>query len=129
MEPALHTGDVAVVQRVAPLQTRPGDIVSFRSPGSGALTTQRVRRMRVRGDAVQFVTRGDANRPVERWQVRRSGHIRVVRYRLPKLGYAFNLLRSRLGLAALVVVPLSLLLVVELWSIWRPSEPSGDPAS
>jgi signal peptidase len=125
MEPALMTGDVVVVKSIDPIAARPGDVVTFRSPSGRALITHRVQRMRARGQAVQFVTKGDANVPVERWQVDRGEQIRRVVLRVPLIGYGLNLFRTRLGLIALVLVPLVLLGFVELWSIWRP-EPEGD---
>ena len=76
------------------------------------------------------MTKGDANRPVERWQIAEDRPVRRVVYRLPLLGYALNLFRTRVGLILLVGVPLALLAVVELWAIWRPEkEVSGEPAT
>ena len=69
MEPALRTGDVSVVRSIAPLDARPGDIVTFRDPDNAdRLITHRVRAMHVQGDAVVFRTRGDANNVSEHWQ-------------------------------------------------------------
>ena len=71
---------------------------------------------------MHFVTKGDANKPVERWRIPQDKPIRRVAYRLPLLGYGLNLFRTRVGLILLVGVPLVLLAVVELWAIWRPEE-------
>jgi signal peptidase len=122
MEPALMTGDVVVVRKVAPLSVAPGDIVTFREPNGRRLITHRVRHMRQENGVVHFVTKGDANRLVERWKLPEDRPIRRVLYRIPLLGYGLNLFRTRIGLVLLVGVPLALLAVVELWSIWRPEE-------
>src|SRR5215210_2373114 len=62
MEPALHTGDISVVRTIAPLDARPGDIVTFRDPeNADRLISHRVRDMRASGDKVIFRTRGDVN--------------------------------------------------------------------
>lgn len=130
MEPTLMTGDVIVVRETAPLAVAPGDVVTYREPGGQRLITHRVRSMRLQGGSVHFVTRGDANRPVERWRISPERPVRRVLYRVPLLGYGLNLFRTRLGLALLVGVPLLLLAVVELWAIWRPeTEGSGEPAT
>lgn len=130
MEPALMTGDVIVVREAAPLSVAPGDVVTYREQGGRRLITHRVRRMRLEGDSVHFVTRGDANKPVERWRVPRDKPVRRVLYRIPLIGYGLNLFRTRAGLALLVGVPLLLLAVVELRAIWRPEpEASGEPAT
>ncbi len=45
MEPAISTGDVVVNERVGPLETRPGDVLTFRDPTrQGRLITHRLRR-------------------------------------------------------------------------------------
>ena len=130
MEPTLMTGDVIVVRETAPLSVAPGDVVTYREPGGRRLITHRVQRMRVERDTVRFVTKGDANKPVERWRIPRDKPVRRVLYRVPVLGYGLNLFRTRLGLALLVGVPLALLAIVELWAIWRPErEVSGEPAA
>ena len=50
MEPALGTGDVSVVRTIAPLDARPGDVVTFRDPDDAdRLITHRVREMHARG--------------------------------------------------------------------------------
>ena len=130
MEPALMTGDVVVVRREGALDVAPGDIVTFRDPGGGRLITHRVHHMRLREGAMHFVTRGDANQPVERWQIPADKPVRRVLYRVPLLGYALNLFRTRVGLLVLVGLPLTLLAVLELWVIWRPErEVSGEHAA
>jgi signal peptidase I len=127
MEPALRTGDVSVVSSIAPLDARPGDIVTFRDPdNSERLITHRVRAMHVQGEAVVFRTRGDANNASERWRVPASGEIGRVVYSIPKLGWVLAYARTK-GLFVLILGgALALLLVVELASIWRPEEGDGD---
>jgi signal peptidase len=127
MEPALRTGDVSVVSSIAPLDARPGDIVTFRDPDNAErLITHRVRAMHVHGDAVVFRTRGDANNVSERWRVPASGEIGRVVYSIPKLGWVLAYARTK-GLFVLMLGgALALLLVVELASIWRPEESDVD---
>ena len=126
MEPALDTGDVAVVQRISPLDARPGDIVTFRDPAHpDRLMTHRVRKVGTHADRVSLVTRGDANNVSERWQVRRDGEISRALYRIPKLGHALMLLRSQGVFALLFALALAALLVLELVAIWR-NDGDGD---
>ena len=127
MEPALHTGDVSVVRSIAPLDARPGDIVTFRDPDNAErLITHRVRAMHVQGNAIVFRTRGDANNVSEHWRVPASGEIGRVIYRIPKLGWVLAYARSK-GLFVLMLGgALALLLVLELASIWRPEEGEDD---
>jgi signal peptidase len=119
MEPAIHTGDVVVSRPIPPLAARVGDVVTFHDPQDpDRLITHRVRRIHTRGPRVEFVTKGDANNAVERWSVARNGHIGRALYRLPKLGYGLVLAHSRTGLLLAVGVPLLLLAVLEVASIW-----------
>jgi signal peptidase len=127
MEPALGTGDITVVRTIAPLDARPGDIVTFRDPGnSERLITHRVRSMRLQDDGVAFVTRGDANNVAERWRVPASGEIGRVAYRIPELGWVLMYARSQGLFIVLLGAALALLLVLELASIWRPDRSDDD---
>lgn len=127
MEPALGTGDVSVVRSIAPLDARPGDIVTFRDPNnSERLITHRVRGMRVADGRVRFVTRGDANNVSERWSVPATGEIGRVVFRIPELGWVLTYARSKGLFVILLGGALGLLLVLELVAIWRPDGSDGD---
>lgn len=121
MEPTVHTGDVVVVERIAPTEARIGDVVSFRDPEDPTrVLTHRVRELRVEGGTVRFVTKGDANTGTERWQVASGGTIGRVAYRLWALGYALHWLQGRLARLVLLVIPALLLGLHEIRRIWRP---------
>ena len=127
MEPVLGTGDITVVRSIAPLDARPGDIVTFRDPSnSERLITHRVRSMRVQAAGVSFVTRGDANNVSERWRVPANGEISRVAYRIPELGWVLMYARSKGLFIVLLGAALGLLLVLELASIWRPDGSEDD---
>jgi signal peptidase I len=127
MKPALDTGDVSVVRSIAPLDARPGDVVTFRDPSNAErLITHRVKTMRVQGAGVVFVTRGDANDGTERWRVPADGEIGRVAYRIPELGWALMYAREKGMFVALLGVALALLLLLELTAIWRPEEKGRD---
>lgn len=127
MEPAVHVGDVVVVEQVPPLDVRVGDIVTFRDPTDASrLITHRVREIHVEGRDVAFVTKGDANTSVERWSTDRDGTIGRVRFHVWRLGYLMFWIRSSLGRLALVVVPALLLGAFELRRIWRPVTEDDD---
>lgn len=127
MAPTIGVGDVVVVKRIAPLDARVADVVTFPSPDHPSrLVTHRVVRMRASHGRVSFETRGDANTGLERWSVAQSGRIGRAVYRIPKLGYAANYLGSRLGRLGFLVVPAILLGVLELKRIWRPARGRPD---
>ncbi len=126
MEPQLHVGDIAIVERIEPLDARTGDIVTFRDPAQPRLITHRVRNMQVKGDQVIFTTRGDANNLSERWQVKKTGEISRIMYTVPKLGHVLIYARHSGLLAIGFGVLLAALLVLELSSIWRDDDDEAE---
>lgn len=124
MTPAIETGDVEVVEPIAPLSAHVGDVVTFRDPeGSGRLYSHRVQSLRLRGENVAFVTRGDANTSTEHWNVPADGSIGRVVYRIPKVGYALVWTGTVPARIALVAIPALLLCAGALRRIWRSPEP------
>ena len=131
MEPAIRTGDVVVDAKIRPLEARVGDVVTFSDPENRArLITHRVRRVQRSANSVRFVTKGDANNAVEKWNVPVSGTIGRVEYRVPKLGYVMAHLSGRSARFLLVVVPALLLALYELRRLWFPNrQEAGRDAS
>jgi signal peptidase len=127
MAPAFQAGDVVVVDQIRSVDARVGDVVSFRDPDDDArLVTHRVRRIERSGTRVLFVTKGDANTSVERWEISEDGTMGRVTYRVPKIGYALYWFRGPLGRLILVVIPALLLGAYEIARIWR-SAPAPGP--
>ena len=131
MTPTFRTGDVIVAEKIAPLDVRIGDIVSFRSPDDPKrLLTHRVIAMRATQGEVAFVTRGDANTGVERWTIPNDGVLGHVKYKIPKIGYVANRAGSRIGRILFLVVPALLLGILELRRIWgKPGKDDADVAA
>lgn len=127
MRPAIAPGDVVVVRPIAPLDARPGDVVTFRDPQDPRrLITHRVQSViSLRGRA-DVVTKGDANSGGERWTVPAGGRISRVMYRVPAIGRVAVLARRPGGLLVLVLAPLLLLAAIEVRRIWRPAGGTGD---
>jgi signal peptidase I len=130
MTPTFRAGDVIVAEKIAPLDARIGDIVSFRSPDDPKrLLTHRVIAMRAMQGEVAFVTRGDANTGVERWTIPDDGVLGHVKYKIPKIGYFANRAASRIGRILFLVVPALLLGILELRRIWRKPKDDADVAA
>jgi signal peptidase I len=126
MEPAIGTGSVVVERPITPREARVGDVVTFKDPeGTGKLITHRVTRVRVSGATASFVTKGDANNKVERWNVPADGSIGRVAYDVPKVGYAMVYAGGRHGRLLLIALPALLLAAFEIARIWRPERPKG----
>jgi signal peptidase len=120
MEPVLHVGDVTVVQRIAPREARVGDVVTFKAPETGRVTTHRLRAVRTAArDRYVFVTKGDANNALERWSLPADGQLSRAVYTIPLAGHALLLIHTGLGWALLVGLPLLALAAHEIRHIWR----------
>jgi signal peptidase len=115
MEPALAPGDVVLSQKRAPLDVRPGDVVTFHDPSrDGELVTHRVESMRRSGPMVTFVTKGDANDVAEQWSVPADGSIGRAVVSVPKVGHVLHWAGTRDGKLALIALPAILLVLLEL---------------
>ena len=115
MEPALTPGDVVLSEALAPLEVRPGDVVSFHDPSrDGELVTHRVESMRRTGASVRFVTKGDANDASETWAVPVDGRIGRASFSVPKVGHVLQFAGSRDGKLALIALPALLLILLEV---------------
>lgn len=127
MQPLLHVGDVTVVERIAPRDARVGDVVTFKAPGSGRVTTHRLRASRrTESGRYAFTTKGDANNAIERWTLPADGQLSRAVYRVPLVGRALLVIRTPLGWALLVALPLLVLGTQEIARIWRRAPEPGD---
>jgi signal peptidase I len=129
MEPAIHPGDVVLTERIAPLDVKIGDVITFRSPErQNRLLTHRVREVTVKGNRVQFVTKGDAVNTTEEWNVPIDASLARPKFRLWKLGYPLFWLNLPFGRVVLYVLPVLLVGGYVLVAIWRspPSEPDAE---
>jgi signal peptidase len=126
MEPTVSTGDLVVAMPIGPEAARSGDIVTFTDPQrKERLLTHRVASSVRRGDSYSFVTKGDANKTVERWSVAADGRIGRVVFRIPKLGYLMTLGGSPPVRIALILLPVLLLAGFALSAIWRSDRKEG----
>ena len=125
MEPELPVGALIVTRKTDPEAIREGDVITFysRDPAlNGATNTHRVVGIEENGGQRIFHTKGDAN-PVEDAYVTLAADVVgvVVGSSLP-LGRAIRLLSNPLVFFPLLIAPLVVLLVVNLWSAVRAAQ-------
>jgi signal peptidase len=103
MLPTLSSGDVVMDRPIAASEVKVGDLVAFRDPALAPGTLlRRVREAHPDGPDVRFVTKGDANRGVERWTIGADQPIGLVAYRVPGLGRMVSATRSVWGIVVLI---------------------------
>ncbi len=120
MQPAMHPGDVILVEDVDPAVIEPGDVVTFTNGDEATPTTHRVVEVVDRGGEAAFRTKGDANEDADRELVPASrlegrvmsvgGHLLVV----PAIGYVIEFAGTELGFALLVALPVALFAAYEI---------------
>jgi signal peptidase len=120
MEPALSPGDVVIV--AATTDVAAGDIITF-DDGNEVPTTHRV----VGTQDGQFVTKGDANEEADSRLVARESLVGKVVLTIPLVGHVILWANTPTGYIALVLAPLALLLVTELYG-WARRGDAADTA-
>lgn len=119
MEPAFHTGDLAITQRQADYQV--GDVIAFET--EGGVVIHRI----VGGDATQgFVMQGDNREVPDQWHPRPDAIVGAAWILVPGAGNALALVRQPAILASLAasVVFLVAFTAGPVWPRRRPPAPS-----
>jgi len=119
MAPAIDPGDVVVVADRDPATIERGDVITFVRGTEETPVTHRVVGVDETDAGVSFETKGDANSDVDASPVPAANVLGVVIMTIPFLGYAVQAVSAPIGFVLLVVIPLGLLVVTELWSILK----------
>lgn len=107
MSPALPTGSVVVYSKAQASQLRVGQIIVFSDPTDpGKRITHRIFAIRNGPNGRYFLTKGDANRVADDWQVPAAGTGWVVSGHVPDLGYAISSLQNTTVRIVLIGAPL-----------------------
>src|SRR6266852_987524 len=107
MEPAIMTGDIAVVGPVKAGQLKIGDVITFRTPANPeVVVTHRLVMLETDpAGHLMFQTKGDANDIVDQVQVEQSALLGRVVYSLPRLGYMIDFSKRTEGKLLFIALP------------------------
>jgi signal peptidase len=121
MSPTIQAGDVVVVRDVDAATLREGDVVTFQSAREGGpdRVTHRIVEVVEGDDGRAFRTKGDANEEADSGLVVPSQVVGRVWFTLPLVGHLVTFAGTDAGLVAFVIVPSALLVVTELYSLYR----------
>jgi putative transposase len=109
MEPALPVGCVQVTKPVKADTITVGDIIIFRSPTTGKLTSHRVVALE-EGDSYQFRTKGDANEDADPYLVPAQNVVGRVCWKVSHVGYVVEYLKTPIGFILLGLCGIALIL-------------------
>ncbi|WP_435358162.1 signal peptidase I [Haloarchaeobius sp. DFWS5] len=133
MEPAISPGDVVVVTAVDADAVGVGDVIIYNRERQSVPTTHRVIEVvETETGERAFRTKGDANEDPDSGMVTEAALIGKITLTLPYIGYVIEFTNSPTGFIALVLLPFALLVLNELWSLfraWRGSDDDGDSAA
>lgn len=120
MEPAIKTGGLIAVTRVAPEEVQVGDIIGFKLEGMDTPVTHRVIEVVDTEAGLGFRTKGDANEDPDTWIVKPENLIGKVVFDLPWLGYIAKFVKTGYGFGLLIGLPAAALIATEIRSIFWP---------
>jgi signal peptidase len=114
MEPAIPVGGVVVIKAVDTETLKVGDIICFKISES-ATTTVTHRIINITEDG--FMTKGDANEDPDQWIVKKENVIGKAIFTIPYIGYLSYFIRTPIGFILLIVIPATLIIIMEIRSI------------
>ena len=122
MEPEIREDSLLVVKKIPPEEIAPGDVISFFSPDpmlEGAVNTHRVVRIEKENGRTQFITKGDANVIEDTYPTDASALVGRVVFKSYGLGKAVSLLSNPLVFGIIILLPLLVILLMNLYRAVR----------
>lgn len=122
MEPEIREDSLLVVQKTPPEDIAPGDVISFFSPDpmlEGAVNTHRVVRIEKESGRIRFITKGDANVIEDTYPTDASALVGRVVFKSYGLGKAVSLLSNPLVFGIIILLPLLVILLMNLYRAVR----------
>jgi len=138
MEPVMSPGDAVIIEDVEPANIQEGDIITFGGGVDSSPTTHRVIEVTQQDGTLAFRTEGDANEDPDSSLVTPNeiqGRVMSVGgqpFVIPYIGYVVNFASTQLGMVAFLAIPISLLVLNEIWNVIvaaRPEQDSGGGAA
>jgi signal peptidase len=114
MEPAIPVGGIVVIKPVDPETLKIGDIICFQLSES-AITSVTHRIFNITDEG--FITKGDANEDPDQWIVKKENVIGKAILTVPFIGYIGYFVRTPIGFILLIVIPASLIIIIEIRNI------------
>ena len=112
MSPTIKTGDLIAIKPQSSYKI--GDIITFKvGPSQRDIVTHRIVAYKKEG----FATQGDANNVVDERAVEKKNILGRVILKIPYAGYIANILKSKIAILVLVLLPAVLIIIDEIKKI------------
>jgi len=108
MEPAIPVGSIVMIKPVNTEILKIGDIICFKLSEPTSIT-HRISNITDEG----FTTKGDANEDTDQWIVKKENVIGKLILTIPYFVYIGYFVRTPIGLILLIVLPASLIIIIE----------------
>jgi len=114
MEPTIPVGSIVVIKPANSETLKVGDIICFKVETERPTTvTHRIIGITSQG----FITKGDANEDPDTWIVKKQDVIGKVIAIIPYIGYLGYFVRTPIGFTLLIIIPATLIIVIEIRNI------------
>lgn len=119
MLPAFAPGDIVFVEDAAPGTLRPGDVITFHAPEGRAVVTHRVAEVVQTADGPRYRTWGDNNEDPDPYLVSDAQVVGRMTFLIPKWGLLQEVVRTKAGYVAFVLVPGIIVIGAEFRSLYQ----------
>lgn len=116
MQDTFAVGDISVSKAVEPETLEAGDVITFKSidPANyGSVVTHKIREVTTYEGEPAFVTYGTTTGVDDAYPVPFENVVGEYRFRMPKMGYFFEFLRTPAGYFTIILIPFLILLVLQ----------------
>lgn len=117
MAPTISAGSIVIVKPQSDYQLN--DIVTRFQPGKQNTITHRIIAIDQTGDSITFRTKGDANNTNDYQTIVAKNILGKVIFSIPLLGYFVSFAKSTPGLISLVIIPLTIVGILELKELYQ----------
>lgn len=117
MEPAIPTNTFILIKDVEPSELKVGDIITFYSKDPmilGLPNTHRIESIITDGNALSFVTKGDANYISDEYRVSQSDVIGIYVSTVLTFGKFGSIFQNKSIIFVILVIPAAALFIIEL---------------
>lgn len=125
MSPMLERGSLILVRPTPARALRVGQVITFADPrhDDGRTVTHRIVKITASSRGPVFNTQGDANNGRDPWNMTISKQAGVLAHDLPKVGMVSFWVRSKIGYALLLGIPVLWLAIGALHRLWSTPAP------